>query len=240
MKFKDIPEKKWFLLRIRANFFGVASMTVALWYMRAATTVIIQNIHPLFILIGSHFILREKFYMRYIYGLIICFVGTLIILLNESKLSKSPKTIMEHSNTSLGVLFCSIDLFFITSVKIANKSLVNNNVPVGTQMFYVGISTMLYSSLFIIIFGGVCLKPGFLVMCSLHGLFFYVSNVTQNYALRLCPLNKTILVQYLNVIYIFILSSLLLHETIFFTDILGASFILGFMIYNSLNFLPAK
>ena len=51
MNLKDIPEKKWFFLRTNANFFGVASMTVALWYLRASTTTIIQNIHPLLVLI---------------------------------------------------------------------------------------------------------------------------------------------------------------------------------------------
>ena len=51
MKLIDIPEKIWFFLRTNANFFGVACMTMALWYLRASTTIIIQNIHPLIVLL---------------------------------------------------------------------------------------------------------------------------------------------------------------------------------------------
>ena len=52
MNLRDIPSKKWFFMRTNANFFGVASMTLALWYLRASTTVIIQNIHPLLVLLN--------------------------------------------------------------------------------------------------------------------------------------------------------------------------------------------
>ena len=118
--------------------------------------------------------------------------------------------------------------------------MVNKNVPIGTQMFYVSISTMIYSSIYTIIFGGLCFKVGYLLMRLVHGVFFYLSNTTQNYSLQLCPLSKIILVHYLNVVYIFILSFIFLNEKIFFSDILGASFIVGFMFYNSYFPLPAK
>ena len=240
MHLRDIPEKKWFFLRTNANFFGVASITGALWYLRASTAIIIENVHPLFVLILSYFILKEKFYLRYAYGIIICFLGALIMILNESKVKVNDIKVFSNSERSIGLFFSFVDLFFISSVKVSNKIMVNKKVPVGTQMFYVSISTMLYSSIYTLIFGGICLKTGFLLMCLIHGIFFYLSNTTQNFALQLCPLSKIILVQYLNVVFIFLLSFLFLDEKIFFSDILGFILIVGFMFYNSYYPLPVK
>ena len=39
-----------------------------------------------------------------------------------------------------------------------------------------------------------------MLMCLLHGIFFYLSNVALNSALKYCPLSKIILIQYLNII----------------------------------------
>ena len=240
MKLIDIPEKIWFFLRTNANFFGVACMTMALWYLRASTTIIIQNIHPLIVLLMSFFILKEKFYPRYIYGIFFCFLGVLITVLNEAKAKVNNKSEVTNTGRSIGLFCCCIDLFFISSVRVANKVMVNKKVPISTQMFYVSICTMIYSSIYTLIFGGLCFKVGFLLMCLLHGIFFYLSNVTMNISLQYCPLSKIILIQYLNIVYIFLLSFIFLREKIFFTDLLGALFIIGFMSYNSYYPLPTK
>ena len=240
MKLIDIPEKIWFFLRTNANFFGVACMTMALWYLRASTTILIQNIHPLIVLLMSFFILKEKFYSRYIYGIFFCFLGVLITVLNEAKAKVNNKSEVTNTGRSIGLFCCCIDLFFISSVRVANKVMVNKKVPISTQMFYVSICTMIYSSIYTLIFGGLCFKVGFLLMCLLHGIFFYLSNVTMNISLQYCPLSKIILIQYLNIVYIFLLSFIFLREKIFFTDLLGALFIIGFMSYNSYYPLPTK
>ena len=240
MNLRDIPSKKWFFMRTNANFFGVASMTLALWYLRASTTVIIQNIHPLIVLLMSFLVLKEKFYMRYIYGIIICFFGVLITVLNESKIKVNNTIEVTTAGRNIGLFFCFIDLFFISSVRVANKIMVNKKVPITTQMCYVSLCTMTYSPIYTLIFGGLCLKFGFLLMCLFHGVLNYFSNVTQNKSLQYCPLSKVILIQYLNVVYIFILSFIFLHEKIFFSDLLGAFFIVSFMLYNSYYPLPAK
>jgi drug/metabolite transporter (DMT)-like permease len=164
MNLRDIPSKKWFFMRTNANFFGVASMTLALWYLRASTTVIIQNIHPLIVLLMSFLVLKEKFYMRYIYGIIICFFGVLITVLNESKIKVNNTIEVTTAGRNIGLFFCFIDLFFISSVRVANKIMVNKKVPITTQMCYVSLCTMTYSSIYTLIFGGLCLKFGFLLI----------------------------------------------------------------------------
>ena len=70
--------------------------------------------------------------------------------------------------------------------------------------------------------------------------FFFILGILLKIMLQLCPLRKIISVQYLNVVYIFLLSFIFLNEKIFFSDILGASLIVGFMLYNSYYPLPVK
>ena len=238
-KLNEIPHKFWFFMRTNANFFGVACITMSLWYLRASTAIIIQNIFPIIVIILSYFILNEKFYFRYIIGIIMCFSGSGIIVLNEKKISTENKN-SNSSETAIGLFFAFIDIFFISSVNISNKILVNAKVPIGTQMFYVCISTMTYSSIYTLFFGGVVLKIGYLFMCLIHGFFFYIGNVLYNKALHYAPLSKLILIQYTNVIYIFLLSFIFLHEKIFFTDILGAAIMMSYMAYNSYYPLPSK
>ena len=148
----------------------------------------------------SFFILKEKFYIRYVYGIFFCFLGVLITVLNESKAKVNNKSEVTNTGKIIGLICCCIDLFFISSVRVANKVMVNKKVPISTQMFYVSICTMIYSSIYSLIFGGLCFKLGFLLMCLLHGIFFYLSNVTMNTSLQYCPLSKIILIQYLNIV----------------------------------------
>ena len=107
-------------------------------------------------------------------------------------------------------------------------------------MFYVAISTMTYSSIYSLIFGGVVLDPGLLFMCAIHGIFFYLGNVTNNKALQKAPLSKLIIINYLQIIFVFMLAFIFLGEKIFFSDIIGTAIILTYMIFNTLNPLPVK
>ena len=238
----DIPEKFFFFVRTNCNFFGVTFMLTALWYLRASTAQIIQSLFPIIVYILSYFILKEKFYKRYFYGIIICIIGSVIIILNEKKanINSNSSIKITTEGTIIGVICGFIDIFFISSVNVANKVLVNAKVPIGTQMFYVSISTMLYSFIYTLFFGGIVLDPLYLFMCMIHGIFFYFGNVVYNKALQLDPLNKLIIFQYLKIVYMFILAYIFINEKIYLTDLLGASLIISFMVYNTLNPLPSK
>jgi drug/metabolite transporter (DMT)-like permease len=244
-KISEIPHKGFFFIRTNANFFGVACLTMALWYLRASTTIIIQSIYPIIVIILSYFILHEKLYFRYVIGIIMCFSGSGIIVLNEKRNNSQNTNYKEgheitFSDTLIGLFFAFIDIIFISSVSISNKVLVNAKVPVVTQMFYVCISTFTYSSIYTIFFGGVVLKKGYLFMCLIHGIFFYLGNILYNKALQFAPLSKLVLIQYLNVVFVFILAFIFLHEKIYFTDILGAGIMISYMAYNSYYPLPPK
>ena len=107
-------------------------------------------------------------------------------------------------------------------------------------MLYVGISTFFYSLIFTAIFRDVCLKIGFLILCLFHGFFFYLGNFFANEAYKRIQISKVIIFNYLQIVFVIILSLIFLKEPIFFTDILGFSLIIGYLIYNTLNPLPKK
>ena len=48
-------------------------------------------------------------------------------------------------------------------------------------------------------------------------------------------LSKNAIIQYTKIVFVFILGTLLLGEKIFFSDILGSTIIVSFMIYHALN-----
>ena len=236
-----LNKKFWFFIRTNLNFFGVCSFNLSLWYLRSSTAQIIFSLNPIIVFILSYFILKEKLYIRYAYGTLICIIGSIFIILNESK---SKETSGEKNKnfkdiligTSLGIL----NIFFVAFVVTANKILVNNLVPIGTQMLYVGIATMIYSSIFTAIFRDVCLKPGFLILCLFHGFFFYLGNFFANEAYKRIQISKVIIFSYLQIVFVIILSLIFLREPIFITDILGFVMIMGYLIYNTLNPLPKK
>ena len=240
LKLSEIKIKFWFFIRTNFNFLGVASMTICLWYLRASTAQIITTLSPIIIFILSYFILNEKFHIRYFYGCIFCLIGSFIIILNE-KNSKNIKNEKSNINDILiGVFFCFINVIATSLISVANKKLADNKIPISTQGFYVGLTTCFYSSIFTFFYGNICLKIGYLIMCMIHGLFFYGFLVLFNSACKLCQLSKLALTSYLQIVYVFILGFFFLKEEIFFTDIIGTFFIVSFMIYNTLYPLPVK
>ena len=99
--------------------------------------------------------------MRYVIGTIVCLIGSLFIVLNEKKgkndagSESGVKNVEEEKyggfsfGTIFGLIMAFIDIFFVSTVELANKVLVNNRIPIHTQVFYVVINTIFFN-LFII------------------------------------------------------------------------------------------
>ena len=233
--------KLWFFIRTNVNFFGVCSFTLSLWYLRSSTAQILFSLSPIVVYVLSHFILHEKLYIRYAYGTIICIIGSIFIISNETKSKEtSGEKNRDIKDIILGTSLGIFHIFCVGFVVTANKILVNNKIPIGTQMLYVGISTLFYSTIFTIIFRDVCLKIGFLVLCLFHGLFFYLGNFFANEAYKRIDISKVIIFNYLQIVFVIILSLLFLKEPLFFSDFLGFGLIVGYLIYNTLNPLEKK
>ena len=245
LKISELPLRFWFLIRANSNFFYNAFSISALWYLRASTVQIIILLSPLLVLILSHFFLKEPLYWRYLVGGIMCIGGSMIIILNEQKSrpnssEKTERTSTNNNETNqlgvlLGVILASISVFFYAIINISSKILASHRVSLNNQIIYIGAANVMYSLVYILFKRKICLKFGYVMMCILHGFFFYIYYVCYNRALQLAQVNKIIVITYLQIVFVFILGNIFLGEKIYQTDIIGTLLMLSYMIYNVLN-----
>ena len=85
-----------------------------------------------------------------------------------------------------------------------------------------------------IIFQSYYFSFSYVILSSFHAILFFCGNFLYNRALQLIDLSISCIFGYLRIVFVFILGALLLGESVFFTDIIGACFIVSFMLYNVL------
>ena len=61
---------------------------------------------------------------------------------------------------------------------------------------------------------------------------FYLANYYSAEALKYITINKLMPINYLSIVFVFILGYIFLGEKIYFTDLLGSIIIVGFQLYN--------
>ena len=245
LKISELPFRFWFLLRANANFFYNAFSISALWYLRASTVQIIILLSPLLVLVLSYIFLKEPLYWRYLVGGLMCIGGSMIIILNEKKSNNNnQESTVENDNDNketnhlgifLGVVLSFVSVFFYAIINISSKILASHRVSLNNQMIYIGSANVMYSFVYILFKRKICLKFGYLMMCILHGFFFYLYYICYNRALQLAQVNKIVVITYLQIVFVFILSNIFLGEKIYDTDILGTILMMSYMIYNVLN-----
>ena len=112
----------------------------------------------------------------------------------------------------------------------------NNIISIYTQMFYLGIFHCLYSFLWMLFTMDFDYTFIYFILCMLQAVLFFLGNFFNYSGLKMIDLSKTSLLQYTKIVFVFvfILSSLLLNEKIFISDIFGSCIIVTFMIYHVL------
>ena len=241
LKISELPLRNWFLIRANSNFFYNAFSISALWYLRASTVQIIILLSPLLVLLLSNILLKEPLYWRYLLGGIMCIGGSVIIILNEKKTkseSVEEKENIEETNhfgILLGVILSSISVIFYAIINISSKILASHRVSLNNQMIYIGVANVMYSFVYILIKRKIYLNFKYILMCILHGFFFYLYYIFYNRALQLAQVNKIVVITYLQIVFVFILGNIFLGEKIYETDIIGTLLMASYMLYNVLN-----
>ena len=249
----EVKAKLFFFLRTNLNFFGVQFNISAIWYLRVATVQIIGSLNPLVTTLMGIFILKEKFYIRYAVGIVACCIGSLFIVLNERKgnndagsESNSEKLIKEEEKrneetkkyggfslgTIFGLILAFIDIFFVSTVELANKVLANSRVPIHTQVFYVGINTIGYSLIYLFFTNQWYICGGYAILIFFQAILFYIGNFFFNAGLKYIDLAKSAPLTYSRVAFVLILGFIILGEKVYWSDIFGTCLILGYMLYN--------
>jgi drug/metabolite transporter (DMT)-like permease len=84
-KISEIKFKFWFFTRSLGNYFFIVLWIIELTYFRVSTAQCIANCSPIVVLILSSLILKETFYIRYVIGVLLSLIGTIMIVLNDKK-----------------------------------------------------------------------------------------------------------------------------------------------------------
>ena len=228
----SIKHKFWFFMRSFGNYFIIYLWIKILNYLRVSTAQVISGCFPLLVIFLSIIILHEKFYFRYLLGIIICIIGSAIIIKNEKRPDASSNQI--NNNIFLGVILSICYLIFYAMNNLGQKILCKENLSADEQNYYLGMYNTLPALFFCLIeihfgFGNIL----YILYAISNGLFlFYLGNYLQTIAFEYIAVSKFMPITYMNTIFVFILGFLLLHEKVFFTDIIGAGLIIGFQLYN--------
>ena len=229
--------KKCVLTRANLSFFGMSFWLVAVYYLRITTCQIISTLNPIILIYFGVIFLNENFYHRYTIGAIMGIIGSCIIVLNENKISKQAIS-DNNSNKSyvlIGILSIFANIFITGIVWLVNKIMATQKISLYTQLFYFGIFHFGYSIFWMLFTKDFDFSLLYFLMCGSQAFLFYLGNYFNYIGLKIIDLSKNAIIQYTKIVFVFILGTLLLGEKIFFSDILGSTIIVSFMIYHALN-----
>ena len=228
----EIKYKFWFYMRSFGNYIGIILWVKMFSYIRVTTGQVITNCYPVVVIFLSIIILDETFYWRYIIGVTICLIGSGMIILNENK--KGTKKLVTNHNLFAGIMYSLAHLLFEGLSCLGQKIMCKEKLSADLQNYFLG----MYNTLPALIICILEMHFGFsdiiyIIYAISNGLcFFYLANYLQTITLQYLSASKYSPVTYMSIVFVFILGAVLLHETVYFSDIIGASMIIGFQLYN--------
>lgn len=231
--FDKIEHKLWCFIRTFGFYFGFVFFVFGLQLLRVSTAQVLCSIAPVVSLLVSVTMLKEKFYWRYIVGVLLCFFGSAIILGNEKKNSSDKKEEFESLRFVLGILSCCINILANGFVNVGQKVLTNDKMSNSQQVFYVSLSLVISSFVICLITWNFGFTIPIMLLSTLNGVFFYYANHFYQEALKVLNVGGCVPFNYMINIFIFILCYFILKEPLFWTDILGSLVIVSFHGYNA-------
>lgn len=231
--FDKIEHKLWCFLRTFGFYFGFIFFVFGLQLIRVSTTQVLCSIAPVVSLFVSVTMLKEKFYWRYIVGILLCFLGSAIILGNEKKNSSDKTEEFDSVRFVLGFLCCCINIVASGFVNVGQKVLTNDKMSNNQQVFYVSLSLVVSSFVICLVTWNFGFTIPIIVLSTINGFFFYYANHFYQEALKVLNVGGCVPFNYMINIFIFILCYFILKEPVFWTDILGSLVIVSFHGYNA-------
>ena len=227
----EINSKFWFVCRECGAYVILLSYLEMTTYFRVSTCQCIYGCHPIFVLLLSIVVINENFYWRYVIGMILSFIGSIIILSNEV----NPEQRQQSDNKSI-FFGCLYSLGYLTTLclsKFAQKMLCKDHMTAEVQTFYLGLFTMIQAFFFLLFNFNLGLNLIYILYCLSNGLVFVAMNITNTIAINNIAISKYLPLTYFGTVFIFILGWIILGERVYFSDIVGSLLIIGFQVYNA-------
>ena len=222
---------KWFLFRNGTAYIFITCWIKMYSYFRVSTISVVGGTAPLVIIILSVFLIGEKFYIRYIIGVILCIIGSSVIIFND-KNPKAKSQILDD-NVFVGILYAISNISLFSLSMVGQKVLTKEGMECDLQNYYFGLYNAVPSFVVYVFSGEIfSINIPYCLYVTTNGLVFYLANYLTTICLRYIAVSKFQPITYLCIVFTFILSGIILGEPIFFTDIIGAAIIIGFQYYN--------
>ena len=232
----QIQYRTWFYIRNVGIYICIFTWMKSLSIFRLSTCQILSGINPLMTIIFSIYFLKEKFHTIYAIGIAICFTGSIMIILNERKLEVASHTNNSVENMSIGILSIIINVNLFALGNVGQKFLCNEHLTPEEQTFYFGFYSIFISCFFCLLNMKFGLSNIFYCLYAfLNGVIFFFCNYLTSVSFHNIEISKLQPVTFLSSILVILLGTIICSEKLFFTDILGAAMIIGFIIYNGMN-----
>ena len=229
--FSELKHLKWFLCRNALAYLFIIAWIKMYSYFRVSTITVIGGTTPILIIIISVFLIGEKFYVRYLLGVLLCIFGSSIIILNDRK--PEAKTQILNDNLFVGILLGITNVTLVALSLVGQKVLTKEGMDIHLQTFYFSAFNVVPAFIFGIFMDGLKFTHlKYITYVSSNGLIFYSANYLNTLCFRYIAISKFQPITYLNIVFTFILSTILLGEPVYFSDIIGALIIIGFQYYN--------
>jgi drug/metabolite transporter (DMT)-like permease len=223
--------QKCILAKANLSFFAMCFWTVAVSYLRITTCQVISSLSPILVITFSVFLLKEKFYNRYILGIICGVVGSVIIILDEKKIKDNENRNSSSQEYVIGVISIALNIVLSSFNNISNKYMAPR-VSIHTQMFYFGIFHCAYSLLWMIFTWDFDYTLEYFFGCALTSILLFLGNFFYNLSLSKISMSKYSILQYSKFVMAFILGWGVLKEEVLMNDMYGTTIIGGFMVFN--------
>ena len=226
----EINNKFWFVCRECGAYIILLFYLEMTTYFRVSTCQCIYGCHPIIVLLLSIVVINENFYWRYVVGMILSFIGSIIILLNE--VSPEQRKQSENDSIFFGCLYSIGYLITLCLSKFALKMLCKDHMTAEVQTYYLGLFTMVQAFFFLFFNFNLGLNVYYILYCFSNGLIFACMNMLNIESMNNLAISKYLPLTYFGTVFIFILGWIVLGERVYFTDIIGSLLIVGFQIYN--------
>ena len=229
----ELKHLNWFLLRNATGYIFIICWIKMYSYFRVSTVTVIGGVTPFLIIILSVFFLKEKFYVRYIIGVLLCVFGSSIIIFNDRK--PQSKTTILNDNIFIGILFGIGNVALVSLSCVGQKVLTKEGMDIDLQNFYFGLYNSVPAFIIGLFMREFTFNFKYIIYVSSNGMIFYLANYLNTMSFKYIAISKLQPISYLCLVFTFILSAILLGEPIFFSDIVGAAIIICFQYYNFIN-----
>ena len=224
---------KWVIIRIVSTFFGFLFLILSIAILRLGTAVCILMMSNIWVSFLAIILLKEKFYFRYISGGIICFIGAVLMLMNERSHKQVEKN-FPLAIVLLGMIYAFGNSIVTALINIAQKTLSNKYESV-----YLNYLVGLYASLIALLFGlftsnfvSDLINPIIIFYAFINSVVSCCAFHYRNVSYKHIEMNNVTLMGYLELVLSTIAGYFIFDEMIFLMDFFGASMIIGYNLYN--------